>query len=160
MTLFRRPRIAIIGAGTCSNTVAALAEEVGSYLAKRGYDIVCGGLGGVMKAASKGCYEAGGNTIGILPGKNLSAANPYISFPVATGLGNMRNALVVGNASAVIAIDGEYGTLSEIALALKTDKKVIVIGHWSQIDGTIQASDATEAVAIIQQLVPTDSTYT
>ena len=159
MTTSIRPKIAIIGAGTCSDEVGKVAYTVGFNLAKIGYDIVCGGLGGVMEAACKGCVEGGGNSVGILPGMDQASANPYVTIPVVTGLGNMRNALVVANASAAIAIEGEYGTLSEIALALKTGKKVISIGCWSDIKGTIKAESAEESVLLIQQLVPTDKNH-
>lgn len=152
-----RTRIAIIGAGTCSELAGRTAYEVGLLLAQNGYDIVCGGLGGVMEAACKGCNAGNGISIGILPETELAAANPFVTIPVATGLGNMRNALVIGNAAAAIAVDGEWGTLSEIALAMKTGKTVISIGRWNDLDGVIPVASAEEAIATVLRLFPTHS---
>jgi uncharacterized protein (TIGR00725 family) len=105
--------------------------------------LVTGGLGGVMEAACKGARGAGGMTIGILPGKDRSAANPFVDFAIPTGLGEARNALVVRAADALIAIGGAYGTLSEIAFALKAGKRVVGLGTWA-IDG-VEAADSPEA---------------
>jgi uncharacterized protein (TIGR00725 family) len=105
--------------------------------------LVTGGLGGVMEAACRGARKAGGTTIGILPGTDRSAANPHVSVAIATGLGEARNALVVRSADAVIAIGGAYGTLSEIAFALKAGKRVVGLGTW-EIDG-VDAADSPEA---------------
>ena len=137
--------IAVIGGHSCSPEIAKIAEEVGREIGRRGATLVCGGLGGVMKAASKGAKEAGGATIGILPGNNKSEANPYIDIPIVTGLGYARNSLVVKNAEVVIAIDGKEGTLSEIAFALQMNKPIIGIQTWD-IDGIIKAKDAREAM--------------
>lgn len=150
-----RPRIAIIGSGTGSKSICKTAYDIGLLLAQHGYEIVCGGLGGAMEAACKGSYDGNGVSIGILPGAELTAANPFVTVPIATGLGNMRNALVVGNAAAVIAVDGEWGTLSEIALAMKTGKTVISIGRWNNLDGVIPVASAKEAIATVIRLFPT-----
>ena len=120
-----KPLIAVIGGGTCSSEEAALAEETGRLLATRGAIVVCGGLGGVMEAAAKGAKSNGGITVGILPGADPIAANAFIDIPLATGLGEMRNFLIVRVAQALIAIGGGIGTLSEIALAQRTEKPVI-----------------------------------
>ncbi len=142
------PYVAVVGAGgAAAPEVLALAAEVGSLLARRGAVVVTGGLGGVMEAACRGAAEAGATTLGILPGADRSAANAYVAVAVATGLGELRNALVVGGADAVIAIAGEYGTLSEIALALRAGKLVVGLGTW-EIDGIVPAANAGEAVAL------------
>ena len=123
--------IAVIGGGQCSPDEAKLAEEVGRALARQGGTLVCGGLGGVMKAACKGAISAGGETIGILPGENRQAANPYVQVPIVTGIGYARNVAVVKSAQAVIAIGGNYGTLSEIGHALQSGIPVIGLNTWS-----------------------------
>lgn len=128
--------IAVIGAGRCSAEVAALAEAVGRELAQRGAVLLCGGLGGVMEAACKGAKQAGGLTVGILPGGSRQDANPYVDVPIVTGMGEARNVLVVQSARAVIAVHGEYGTLSEIAHALKLRIPVVGLNTWHlQRDG-------------------------
>ena len=122
-----------------------MAEEVGRLLARRGAVVVCGGLGGVMEAACRGASREGGTTVGVLPGLDRGAANPFVSVAVATGLGEVRNALVVRAADALIAVGGAYGTLSEIALALKAGKPVIGLGTW-EIDGVERVEGPEAAV--------------
>jgi uncharacterized protein (TIGR00725 family) len=122
-----------------------LADEVGRLLARRGAVVVCGGLGGVMEAACRGASREGGTTVGVLPGLDRGAANPFVSVAVATGLGEARNALVVRAADALIAVGGAYGTLSEIALALKAGKPVIGLGTW-EIDGVERVEGPEAAV--------------
>jgi uncharacterized protein (TIGR00725 family) len=119
---------------------------VGRLAAERGAVVVCGGLGGAMEAACRGAKQAGGTTLGILPGADRSAANPYVDFALPTGLGEARNALVVRAADVVIAVGGGYGTLSEIALALKAGKRVIGLDSWA-IEGVSVAGDPEAAVA-------------
>lgn len=144
--------IGVIGGGSCSQDVAKIAEEVGEELALRGAVLICGGLGGVMEAASKGARKAGGLTIGILPGINAADANSHITIPIVTGMGEMRNVIIVKSAQALIAIEGEYGTLSEIGHALKNDVPVVGINTWELakqgkvVDGIIIADDARDAV--------------
>jgi uncharacterized protein (TIGR00725 family) len=123
--------IGVIGGGEVSPQVAAIAEEVGREIARRGAVLVCGGLGGVMEAACRGAAEAGGLTVGILPGESRLSANPYVKIPVVTGLGYARNVAVVKSAQAIIAIDGSYGTLSEIGHALQNGVPVIGLDTWS-----------------------------
>jgi uncharacterized protein (TIGR00725 family) len=118
---------------------------VGRLLARRGAVVVCGGLGGVMEAACRGASREGGTAVGILPGLDRGAANPFVSVAVATGLGEARNALVVRAADALIAVGGAYGTLSEIALALKAGKPVIGLGTW-EIDGVERVEGPEAAV--------------
>jgi uncharacterized protein (TIGR00725 family) len=135
--------VAVIGPGDEPTVVAA---EVGRLLAERGATLICGGRGGAMEAACRGAKEADGLTVGILPGSDRSEANPFVDVVLPTGLGEARNALVVGAADVVIAIGGGYGTLSEIALALKAGQRVIGLGTW-EIDGVVAAEDPEAAVA-------------
>ena len=145
--------IAVIGGSECSPQEAKLAEEVGRELARQGVILVCGGLGGIMKAACKGANSEGGVTVGILPGGNRQAANPYVQIPIVTNLGEARNVVVVKSAEAVIAIGGGYGTLSEIGHALRNGIPVIGLKTWSlsrngQPDNSIiLAQDPAEAVS-------------
>ncbi|MEW5744874.1 MAG: TIGR00725 family protein [Nitrospirota bacterium] len=137
--------IAVVGAGNADDAMLTIAEEVGRLIARRGATLVCGGLSGVMQAAAKGAKEAGGITVGILPWLDKADANPYIDVPVATGFGEGRNVLIVRSADAVIAVGGEYGTLSEIAFGLKTGKPVVGLGTW-EIEGVLKAKDPGDAV--------------
>ena len=121
----RAPLVAVVGGGNCSGAEAEWAAAVGRLVAERGAVLVCGGLGGVMEAAARGAKQAGGLTIGILPGSDPGAANPHIDVVIATGMGEMRNALIVRAAGAVIAIGGGWGTLSEIALARRIETPVV-----------------------------------
>src|SRR5678816_3408900 len=125
-----RSHVAVVGGGAAEPGNTALAEEVGRLLARSGAVVICGGLGGVMEATCRGAKSAGGMTVGILPGLDRFEANPWVDVAIPTGLGEARNALVVRAADVLIAIGGEYGTLSEIALALKTGKPVVGIDTW------------------------------
>jgi uncharacterized protein (TIGR00725 family) len=133
----------VVGPGEASASQQEAAEAVGRLLALRGAVVVCGGLGGVMEAACRGARGEGGTTVGILPGLDRRAANPHVEVAIATGLGEARNALVVRAADALIAIGGAYGTLSEIALALKAGKPVIGLDTWD-IEG-VEPADGPEA---------------
>ncbi len=143
----------MVGPGAAEPSATEPALEVGRRLAERGAVVVCGGLGGVMEAACRGASERGGTTLGLLPGVDRSEANPYLEVAVPTGLGEARNTLVVRAADAVIAVAGEFGTLSEIAFALKVGKPVVGIGTWElarggeEVDAIRRASSAEEAVA-------------
>ena len=119
---------------------------MGRLLAERGAVLVCGGLGGTMEAACRGAKQAGGTTVGLLPGGSRSDANPFVDVAIPTDLGEARNALVVRAADAVVAVGGGYGTLSEIALALRAGKRVVGLGTW-EIDGVVVADDPEAAVA-------------
>lgn len=148
---------AVVGAGSCTDVEAGIAYEVGRGLAAHGFVVVTGGLGGVMEAACHGAREAGGTTVGLIPGADRSAANPYVDIALPTGLGEMRNALVVRSADVVIAIGGEHGTLSEIAFALKTGVPVVGVGTWElarggRDDPVHRASGADDAVALAIRL--------
>ena len=128
--------IGVIGGGAVTPDIAILAEEVGREIARRGAVLVCGGLGGVMEAACRGAVSEGGLTIGVLPGDNRRIANPYVQIPIVSGIGHARNVAVVKSGQAVIAIDGSYGTLSEIGHALQSGIPVIGLNTWSlSIDG-------------------------
>lgn len=145
--------IGVIGAGDCSDAVGALARDVGFEIGRRGWTLVCGGLGGVMTAAARGCAEAGGTTVGILPGMERWTANPYIQVALPTGLGAGRNLLVVRASDLLIAIAGGYGTLSEIALALKGGKPVIGLQTWEHISGIQHVADPQEAIRAAASLL-------
>jgi uncharacterized protein (TIGR00725 family) len=136
----------VVGAGIATDVQRTAAEETGRLLAEAGAVVVTGGLSGVMEAASKGAHEAGGLTLGILPGTDRHEANEYVKVTVPTGMGEARNALVVRAADAVIAIGGEWGTLSEIALARKTGKPVVGLGSW-ELEGVLAVETPAEAVA-------------
>ncbi len=144
--------IAVIGAGDAPPGVLELALETGREIAARGATLVCGGRGGVMQAAARGARERGGHTIGILPGYDKGSANPYIEFAIATGMGEARNAIVVGSADAVIALAGEGGTLAEIGFALKLGRPLIALRSWPQLDGLHRADNAAAAVAMALEL--------
>jgi len=150
--------IAVVGASDCSAAEAALAEEVGRLIAARGAALVCGGLGGIMEAACRGAAQAGGLTIGILPGDDPAQANPHVALPLVTGIGYARNAIVAKSAAAVIAVGGRYGTLSEISYALQSGRPVIGLGTWEikrkgKTDSAIvPAAGAAEAVALAFEL--------
>lgn len=144
--------IGVIGGGEASAKAARTAEEVGQEIAQHGAVLICGGLGGVMEAACRGASGAGGLTIGILPGDNRRDANPYVQIPITTGMGYARNAILIKSCHAVIAIDGSYGTLTEIGYALQSGKPVIGLDTWSlsindkQDKSIIQAKNAKDAV--------------
>jgi hypothetical protein len=122
--------IGVVGEGRCSPRVAARAERVGAAIAAAGAVLVCGGLGGVMEAASRGAARAGGVVIGLLPGVDRADANRWVTIPIVTGMDQARNVILVRSCDAVIAVGGMYGTLSEIALALKLGRPVIGLGTW------------------------------
>jgi uncharacterized protein (TIGR00725 family) len=144
--------IAVIGAGTCDSEVAARAYEVGRLIAERGAVLVTGGLTGVMEAASRGARDAGGLVVGILPGLRAEDANEAVDVAIPTGMGQLRNGLVVSSAQAVVAVGGEWGTLSEIGFALKLGKPVIGLDTWDlaapegRSGGVVRVCSAEEAV--------------
>jgi len=140
-----RKFIAVIGGRQCSEDGEHVAEEVGRELAKQGAILVCGGLGGVMEAACRGAQSEGGITIGILPGDNRQAANPYVQIPIVTNMGYARNAIIVKSAQAVIAIDGSYGTLTEIGYALQNGIPVIGLATWKLVKDGLQDNEIIPA---------------
>lgn len=143
-------RVSVIGGSDVDEQHYARAREVGRLLGERGHEVVCGGLGGVMTAVCHGAVETGGHTVGIVPGEDRAAANAYVETAVATGMGNARNALVVLNGDAAIAIDGSTGTLSEIALAL--DQGLPVAGlDTHDVDGLEAVETPEQAVEYVER---------
>jgi uncharacterized protein (TIGR00725 family) len=149
-------QIGVIGAGTCDEDLYGLAEEVGGLIARQGWTLLCGGLGGVMEAAARGAAGQGGLTIGLLPGSNREAANPYIEAALPTGMGHARNAIIAQASDAVIAVGGGYGTLSEMALARKMGKPVVSLRSWEPAPDVIKAETPREAVARVVELLTAD----
>jgi len=137
----RPPQISVIGAGAEDPELDGMAEEVGRRVAEAGARVVCGGLGGVMTAASRGAASAGGDVVGIVPTTEPADANPYVTHPVATGIGQARNLAVVSSGDAVIAVGGAWGTLSEIAFARRLGRPVVGLRTW-------EVGSATEAGGI------------
>ncbi len=148
-----RTIIGVIGAGEVSAAGYETARQVGRLLAERGTVVVCGGLGGVMEAACRGCREAGGETIGILPGTDAEAANPYVSLAIATNMGHARNVIIAHTAQALIAVEGEFGTLSEMAIALKLGRPVVALNSWPGLAGVVEVACAKEAVDRVLQMI-------
>lgn len=141
--------IAVIGGGVnCSAEILKCAEKVGALVAEKGGILICGGLGGVMEAACKGAHKKGGTAIGVLPGQDTSEANPYVDIPIATGMGEARNIVIIRSADAIIAIDGGFGTLTEVAFSLKFDKTIISLQSWEVDPAIMKAKSAEEAVAL------------
>jgi uncharacterized protein (TIGR00725 family) len=121
---------AVIGPGRCDERTAALAQEVGAGLARAGFTLVTGGAFGAMEAASRGAHEAGGSVVSLLPGTDRSEANEWSDVTVATGVGHARNLAVVASADVVVAVGGEWGTLSEIGLAGVVGRPVVLLAGW------------------------------
>ncbi|MFN8161840.1 MAG: TIGR00725 family protein [Solirubrobacterales bacterium] len=154
----RAPQVSVAGSGRCgqASEEARAAAEVGALLAERGVTVVCGGLGGVMEAVSRGAAERGGEVIGIVPGSSAEAANPFCTRVVVAGVGEARNLAVAASGEALIAIGGAWGTLSEIALARKLGRRVVLLGGWSVPEtpaggadpGVLEAGGPAEAVAL------------
>ena len=138
--------VAVVGPGEADRAELQAAEEIGAALGRAGAVTLTGGLGGVMAAACRGAVAAGGTTVGLLPGTDRCSANEWVSVAVPTGLGELRNGLIVRAADAVIAVGGANGTLSEIALALKTSVPVVGLNTW-KIDGIKEVDSAEAAVA-------------
>jgi uncharacterized protein (TIGR00725 family) len=151
-----RKQIGVIGAGSCGSEVGAFAEIVGRGIAKRGAVLLCGSLGGVMEAAAYGAKQEGGITLGILPGALREEANLWIDIAVVSGMGHARNALIAQSSDALIAVSGEYGTLSEIALGLKMGKPVVVLEPSWKIEGVHRAKSPEEAVELAFRLIEGD----
>ncbi|QAU12436.1 TIGR00725 family protein [Halorubrum sp. BOL3-1] len=148
-------RVSVIGGSSVGPETAAVAEGLGERLAKRGHVVVCGGLGGVMEAVCRGAREADGETIGILPTERRADANPHVTTPIATGLGHARNALVVMNGDAAVAVDGAGGTLSEIGLALAQGRPVAGL-DTHDVDGVEPVDSPAAAVEYVEEAVVRD----
>ncbi len=146
MTLNRKKVIGVIGAGDPGAEDIKIAEAVGEEIASNGYTLLCGGMGGVMEAASRGSKSKGGFCIGILPGSSKDDCNPYIDFSIVTAMGHARNVIVVGSCDAIIAIGGSFGTLSEIAFALRLEIPIIGLNTWDVSTDIKKAETPKEAV--------------
>ena len=136
----------MIGAGECDDETRAQAREVGRLLAEGGCVVINGGLGGVMEAASEGARAAGGTVVGVVPSADPHTANAHVSIAIATGMGDARNVILANTAEAFVAVGGAYGTLSEIAFALKRGKRVVSVGSWNVDPAIEQAADPEDAV--------------
>jgi uncharacterized protein (TIGR00725 family) len=149
--MIRTSYVAVVGPGDASPQELHSAEEVGAGLAALGAVVVTGGLGGVMEAASRGAKSRRGRTLGILPGEDRDAANGWVDVALATGLGELRNGLVVRTVDAVVAVGGGHGTLSEIALALKGGRPVVGVGTWAVhgVEHVDTPADALERIAAL-----------
>ncbi len=147
-----RPVIGVIGAGSCNEKEEAIAEQVGREIARHGGILVCGGLGGVMQAASRGAKSENGTTIGILPGDNKANANQYIDHAIATGIGEARNLVIIKTADVVIALPGKYGTLSEMAFCKKMGKPIVSLSNWDIADDMEKFDDPIAAVKRVFEL--------
>lgn len=143
-------QVAVIGAGDCTTKEYETAFELGRSLASLGIIIICGGLGGVMEAVCKGAKDADGTTVGILPGEQIEA-NSYVDIPIVTAMSHARNNIVVRSGECVVAVGGGYGTLSEIAIAIKLGKPVIGINTWTVSDEIMAADSHEEAISLIKK---------
>lgn len=158
-----RRYVAVVGPSAATDEQAAAAAELGGALARRGHVVVCGGGGGVMAAASRGAAEAGGLVVGLLPGDDRRAGNPHLTVAIPTGLGELRNGLVVRAADALVAVGGSWGTLSEVALAVRTGVPVVTLGFWRLADGDDEpaglrrVADPAEAMAVLDRLLGGDA---
>ncbi len=140
-------QLGVIGAGRADDDLCSLARRVGALAAARGWTVICGGLGGVMAAASAGAAEAGGLVVGLLPGPSRGEGNEHLTVALPTNLGHGRNAVIAQSADVLIAVGGGYGTLSEIALGLKMGKPVVSLRSWRPDDGVPRADTPEEAIA-------------
>lgn len=152
MTVDRKPIVAIVGAGKCSKKLRDMAAEVGKGIAKKGGIVVCGGMGGIMEGAARGAKEGGGITIGILPTEKKEDANEFIDFIIPTGFGEARNVMVVRTADVVVAFPGRYGTLTEMAFALKAGRPVISLSAWKLGEEIIHLDDPKKAAKKAMEL--------
>ena len=139
--------VAVVGSGSASAEQLSAAREVGRLLGERGCVVVTGGLGGVMAAASEGAASCGAVVVGLLPGLDRADANEWVGVPIPTGMGELRNGLVVRAAEGLVAVGGELGTLSEVALALKAGKPVVGLGFAFDVEGVATAASPNEAVS-------------
>jgi len=142
--------VAVIGGNYCTREIAEIAYQVGKRIAQKKHILICGGLGGVMEAACRGAKDGGGLTIGVLPGKEKNEANRFIDIPIVTAMSHARNAIIARTADVLIAVDGKYGTLSEIGLALAINKKVVGINTWD-IEGIVSVGSVDEAMEEIEK---------
>ncbi|MCD5383677.1 TIGR00725 family protein [candidate division WOR-3 bacterium] len=149
----KKPFIGVSGGSRADKEIAEIAFQVGREIAMKGAILVCGGLGGVMNYSAKGAKEEGGMTIGILPGGSRDSANPYIDIPIVTDMETARNVILVKTSECIIAIDGRYGTLSEIAIALSLNIPVIGLKTWEIDERITRAENAKQAVELALQAI-------
>ena len=149
----RKKIIGVIGGSMCLEEDAQTARRVGELIAENGYILICGGLTGIMEATARGCTSKGGISVGILPGSSADDANEWIGIPVVTSMSHARNNIIVRSSDAIISIGGGLGTLSEIAIALKTGKDVIGINTWDVDERIIRADDAEDAIGKMQEIL-------
>jgi uncharacterized protein (TIGR00725 family) len=152
----REVQIGVCGAAAAEGELYDKAYRVGRLIAGRGWTVVCGGLGGVMEAASKGATEAGGVVIGVIPGYEKDSANAYVKYTIATGMGHARNVIIAASADAVIAVGGGYGTLSEMALATKLGRPVVALDPPADVAGVVAAASPEDAVAYVAEVLGLD----
>ena len=145
--------VAVVGSGVATDELYEKAREVGRLVAERGATVVCGGLSGVMEAAARGATEAGGTAIGILPDEDRRRQNEHLTYSVATGAGQARNLAVVCSGDVVIAVGGEYGTLSEIGLARKVGRPVVVLEGWDLGEHITEAPSPLAAAEAAFELI-------
>ncbi len=154
-----RRYVAVVGPSSAADEEYEVAERLGGALAERGHVVVCGGGGGVMAAVSRGAEEHGGIVVGLLPGDDRHEGNRHLTVAIPTGLGELRNALVVRAADAVVAVGGSWGTLTEVAFAVRSGVPVVAIGGWRVTDGNhevagvLPARDLAEALATLDDLL-------
>jgi len=151
--IIKHPKlISVFGGREADSRALKNAELLGKAIADNNWILLCGGRMGIMEAVSKGCNEAGGTVIGILPGIDASDANPYVTIPIASGIGLARNEILASACDVAVAISGKYGTLSEIGHALQYNKSVISLGSW-EIKGMIKAETVEDAVKVLKELL-------
>ena len=150
--------VAVVGPSAADEADLADAEAVGRGLAERGHVVLCGGHGGVMEAVACGAAQAGGIVVGLLPGTDRSAANPFVTVAIPTGLGELRNALLVRSSDVVVSVGGSWGTLSEVALAVRTGVPVVALRGWSLPGdpGLHPVGTVDEALRLVDTLGPHD----
>lgn len=148
--------VGVVGPSAADADVLAEAEALGRGVAQRGHVVVCGGLGGVMEAAARGAASVGGVVLGLLPGVDRSDVNPHVTVSVPTGLGELRNALLVRSSDVVVSVGGSWGTLSEVALAVRTGVPVIAVRGWrvtADGDGPLEVESVDEALTLLHGLL-------
>ncbi len=150
----QRVTISVIGSHDCDKKVGEISRNIGKIIAKVGAVLICGGLKGVMEAAARGCHESGGITIGLLPGKDKTDANPYIEIAIPTTIGFARNAMVACSGDVIIALPGSHGTSSEISYAMVYGRPVIDMGGWKR-EGMVPVKDLTELEKVLRKMIAT-----